>query len=314
MSRVRTRFLSPSRILVGLPLFVVTALFAGSACSKNKADVPAPANAATSGAATPTSAGSKAEDTTPPPGVDLSKLDDFERKVFFRVLNKEASACGKAHSILVSVRTDKSCRKSLYAARYVARLVDTGFTDSEIGESINKRFRGEKKNLSLDGAPVKGNPSAPVTVVEFVDYECPHCKRVQPVLRQVLDDYKDEVRVVFKHYPLGSHTNARLAAEGAMAAHKQGKFWAYNDKVWANSESLTPAILEQIAKEVGVDVAKWRTDLESEEIRGRVDKDKGEGQTLGINHTPTIYINGREFTDPRDADSMRDWINEELNR
>ena len=313
----------PARLAAGLaaiPLFMAMSLVSGSACSKNKNEVPAVANAApASGADTPTptaagETGGNKDDTTPPPGVDITKLDDFERKVFFRVLNKEASACGKGHSLMVSLRTDKGCRKSLYAARYVARLVDGGFTDSEISESLQKRFRSERHRLNLADAPVKGNPAAPVTVVEFVDYECPHCKRVQPVLRQVLDDYKDEVKVAFKHYPLGSHTNARIAAEAAIAAHKQGKFWAYNEKVWAISESITPAALEQIAKEVGLDVAKWRADLESDDVRAWVDRDHGEGQTLGIDHTPTIYINGREFTDPRDADSMRDWINEELNR
>jgi thiol-disulfide isomerase/thioredoxin len=296
-------------------------LVSGSACSKNKADAPGSANAASgSGSETAVAAGggeaagNKGEDTTPPPGVDLSKLDDFERKVFFRILNKEASACGKAQSLIASVRTDKGCRKSLYAARYVARLVDGGFTDSEISESIQKRFRSERHQLNLTDAPIKGNPAAPVTVVEFVDYECPHCKRVQPVLRQILEEYKDEVKVAFKHYPLGSHTNARIAAESAVAAHKQGKFWAYNEKVWAISESITPAALEQIAKDIGLDVAKWRSDLESDQVRGAVDRDRNEGQTLGIDHTPTIYMNGREFTDPRDVDSMRDWINEELNR
>jgi protein-disulfide isomerase len=300
-------------VLDGLPWVccaLAMSLLASSACSKNKNDVPPAASAA------PAAAGgaAKADDTTPPPGVDLTKLDDFERKVFFRVLNKEASACGKAHSLMVSLRTDKGCRKSLFAARYVARLVDGGFTDSEISESIQKRFRTERQRLNLADAPVKGNPAAPVTVVEFVDYECPHCKKVQPVLRQVLDEYKDEVKVAFKHYPLGAHTNARLAAEASIAAHKQGKFWAYNDRVWAISESLTPAGLEQIAKEVGLDVAKWRADVESDAVRTWVDRDRSEGQALGIDHTPTIYINGREFTDPREADSMRDWINEELNR
>jgi protein-disulfide isomerase len=305
--------------LLGLPVFVVVSLLGGSACSKNKSDVPGNASAAPAGngeTAVAAAGGEtgKAEDSTPPPGIDLTKLDDFERKVFFRILNKEASACGKAQSLIASIKTDKGCRKSLYAGRYVARLVDGGFTDSEISESIQKRFRSERHKLNLADAPVKGNPSAPVTLVEFVDYECPHCKRVQPVLRQVLDEYKDELKVAFKHYPLGSHTNARIAAEASIAAHKQGKFWAYNEKVWAISESITPAALEQIAKDVGCDVARWRSDLESDDVKSFVERDHSEGVALGIDHTPTIYINGREFTDPRDADSLKDWINEELNR
>jgi protein-disulfide isomerase len=298
-----------------VPVLAGALIVAG--CSRNSTDLPAPASAAPAGEqGKPASNDKKAEssDSTPPPGVDLSKLDDFERKVFFRVLNKESSACGKAHSLLQSVRTDRSCRKSLYAARYVARLIDGGYTDSEISESIEKRWKSPRKTLELADTPVKGNPGAPVSIVEFVDYECPHCKRVQPVLRQILEEYRDEVRVYFKHYPLGGHTNARTAAEAGVAAHRQGKFWPYNDKLWANADSLTPASMEQFAKEVGLDVGKWRTDFESDEVKARVDKDRNDGQALGISATPTIYINGRLFTDNRDVESLRDWINEELNR
>jgi protein-disulfide isomerase len=295
---------------------VLVGLLAGTpACAKNSADLPATANASQSpGQRAEKTEGKGGEDTSPPPGVDLSKLDDFERKVFFRILNKESSACGKAHSLIQSVKTDRSCRKSLYAARYVARLVDGGYTDSEIGESIEKRFKGARKTVELADSPYKGSPAAPVTIVEFVDYECPHCKRVQPVLRQILEEYRDEVRVYFKHYPLGGHTNARAAAEAGVAAHRQGKFWPYNEKLWANADSLTPAAMEQFAKEVGLDVAKWRADYESDEVKARVEKDRNDGQGLGISATPTIYINGRQFTDNRDVESLRDWINEELNR
>jgi protein-disulfide isomerase len=301
--------MSPLLVRLLLPLLTAAAGATG-ACAKKSGEVPGTAAAAPNGKGE----AARGEANTPPPGVDLTKLDEFERKVFFRVVNKESSACGKAESLLKSVKTDRSCRKSLYAARYVVRLVDGGYTDSEIGESIQKRFRTERVNLDLGDSPAKGPASAPVTLVEFVDYECPHCKRVQPVLKQLMDDYRDEVKVVFKHYPLGGHTNARMAAEAAMVAHKQGKFWAYNDKVWAIADSLSPAAFEQIAKDVGLDVAKWRADFESEAIKARVQQDRTLGERLVLQATPTIYINGRLFADNKDVDSLKDWINEELNR
>jgi protein-disulfide isomerase len=291
-------------------LIAVAALAA--ACSKNSSD--ARAATGTTPAAQPVAAPA-AEDNTPPPGIDLSALDEFERKVFFRVLNKEPSACGKAHSLMYSLKNDTSCRKSVYAARYVVKLVDSGYTDSEVSEKLQKRFRGgPRKNIDVADAPMKGNPSARVTLIEFADYECPHCKRAQPVLRQAVDEYKNDVRVYFKHYPLSAHPNARLAAEAAVAAQKQGKFWPYNDGVWAHSEGLTPAVLEQIAKDVGLDVEKWRKDLDSDEVRQRVQKDHADGEALSIQATPTIYLNGREYTDGRDIDSLKDWVNEELGR
>jgi len=284
-----------------------------AACSKNSSD--ARAATGTTPAAQPPAAPPPSQDNTPPPGIDLSSLDEFERKVFFRVLNKEPSACGKAHSLMQSLKTDPGCRKSFYAARYVVKLVDSGYTDSEVSEKLQKRFRnGTRKNINVADAPMKGNDAARVTLIEFADYECPHCKRVQPVMRQAVEEFKNEVRVYFKHYPLPSHPNARLAAEAAVAAQKQGKFWPYNDGIWAHSESLTPAVLEQIAKDVGLDVEKWRKDLDSDEVRFRVQKDRSEGEALSIQATPTIYLNGREYTDARDIDSLKDWINEELGK
>jgi protein-disulfide isomerase len=120
--------------------------------------------------------------------------------------------------------------------------------------------------------------------------------------------------VYFKHFPLSSHTNARLAAEGAVAAHKQGKFWPYNDKVWASSENLTPAALEKAAKEVGLDFVLWRKEASADGVKDRVQADKSEGNNLGIAATPSIYINGRKYGDPLDIASLKDWIDEELGR
>jgi protein-disulfide isomerase len=280
------------------------------ACSKNT-----PETAQAAPPPTPAASGEAPADNTPPPGIDLSPLDEFERKVFFRVVNKEPSPCGKAHSLLHSIKNDPSCRKSYYAVKYVVRLVDTGYTDSEIGERLQKRFRGgPRKSIDVSDAPMKGSASARLTLVEFVDYECPHCKRVQPVMRQALDEYKSDLKLYFKHYPLGMHSNSQLAAEAAVAAQKQNKFWPYSDQIWAHAENLTPAVLEQIAKDVGLDVDRWRKDLESEEVRSKVAKDHADGMALGLSATPTIYLNGREFADGRDIDSLRDWINEELGK
>jgi 2-hydroxychromene-2-carboxylate isomerase len=255
------------------------------------------------------------DDTSAPPGIDLGKLDEFERKVFYRVINREPSACGKGHSLIHSVKNDSACRASFYAVRYVAHLVDSGFTDSEIGEKVEKRFRTPRHpRIDVSTAPIKGNASGRITVVEFVDYECPHCKHAQTLMRQVIEEYPKDIKVYFKHFPLSSHPNARLAAEGAVAATKQGKFWPFNEKVWANSDNLTPAVLEKAAKEIGLDVARWRTDLDSEAVKGRVQADKSEGNDLGVLATPSIYINGRKYEDPLEIASFRDWIDEELGR
>jgi protein-disulfide isomerase len=254
-------------------------------------------------------------DTTPPAGIDISKLDDYERKVFFRVLNHESSACGKGHSLIHSIKQDPGCKRSVHAAKYAAKLVDSGYTESEVSEELQKRYREPvQKSINVSRAPRRGPGDAPVTIVEFVDYECPHCREAQTFLHQVTDAYPRQVRLFFKQFPLGGHTMARTAAEAAMAAHKQGKFWPYNDKVWPKSDVLTAAVLEQIAKDVGLDVARWRTDMASDAIKNWVSQDKSDGVAMGINSTPTIYINGRRYSGRHDLESISDWIDEELGK
>jgi protein-disulfide isomerase len=266
----------------------------------------------------PAAAASSAADTTAPPGVDISKLDEFQKKVFFRVANSEASLCGQAQSLLASAKAsaDKGgCRRSLSGLRYVAHLIEQGYTDSEISEAVSKRYRDTTpKAIDVSAAPMKGNPAAKVTLVEFADYECPHCKHLQPVLRQILDEFHNDVKVYFKHYPLPQHTNARLAAEAAVAAQNQQKFWQFQDKLWDKQDELGPAEIEKIAKESGLDVTKFRKDLDSPAVKERVQRDRSDGQKLGLQATPTLYINGREYTDPKDTDSLREWIKEELSK
>jgi protein-disulfide isomerase len=279
------------------------------ACAK----APPAAQSAPAASETTTPVAAGAPDTTLPPGIDASKLDDFQKKVFFRIINNEPSICGQAESLIASAKKD--CRRSFNAIRYVGKLVEQGFTDSEVSEALGKRYRStEIKKIDVSEAPMKGSPTAKVTIVEFADYECPHCKRLQPVLRQIVDEFHSDVKVYFKHYPLPQHTNARLAAEAAVAANKQGKFWAFQDKVWDKQDELSPAVIEQIAKDSGLDVAKFRKDLASDAVKARVQKDRDEGQALGLQATPTVYIDGREYTDPKDTESFREWIKEELAR
>ncbi|HEX3693836.1 MAG TPA: thioredoxin domain-containing protein [Polyangia bacterium] len=286
-------------VVVGLPLVL-------SACSKHAPEtIEAPASAAEPPAA--------AQDTTPPPGLDISKFDELQKKVFFRIVNSEPAICGQAQSLIQSAKKDSSCRRSLNAVRYVAKLVDEGYTDSEISEALAKRYRNATpKFIDVSEAPMKGNPNAKVTLVEFADYECPHCKRFQPVLRQILDEFPGEVKLYFKHYPLPQHTNARLAAEAAVAAQKQGKFWPFEEKLWVNQDSISPAEIEKYAKETGLDVAKFRKDLDSPAVKERVQKDRVDGSTLGLSSTPTLYIDGKEFTDNHDVESVREWVKEEI--
>jgi protein-disulfide isomerase len=306
---------------LGLPrtFLVVGALVVAGACSKKtprSQRPPAnPAPAASPAAVADKGGGASAAGGSLPADIDLGKLDEFKRKVFDQVVGQEPSACGKGHSLLHSVKHDGSCRASFYAVRYVARLADSGASESEIRQKLEQRFRAPRvPYIDVSQAPSLGSPSARVKIVEFADYECTHCKEAQAVMHTLLAEYPKDITLYFKHFPFSHHINALNAALGATAAQNQGKFWQFHEKVWENSERLRPAVLEDIAREMGLDFPRWYGDVGSAEVRAHVQRDRTEGVGLEIHSTPAIFINGRRYTDEPDLPGLKDWIDEELGR
>lgn len=293
-------------------VFVVAALVVAGACTK-KAAQPAPPAPTRPSVSQPSPAPAVA--AALPAEYDLSKLDEPRRKIYDQVVTREPSACGKGESLLNSVKHDRACRASFYAVRYVARLAEAGFGEAEIVDKLRQRFREPPVPfIDVSTAPSKGNPSARVRVVEFSDYQCSHCKEAQPVLHSLAAAYPNDVVLYFKHYPLGGNPNSVNAALGAVAAQKQDKFWQFNDKIWENSEQISPALLESLAKDMGLDFSRWYSDVGTEQARAQVQRDRAEGRSLEIRKTPAIFINNRRFTDEPDLPSLKDWIEEEIGR
>jgi len=145
------------------------------------------------------------------------------------------------------------------------------------------------------------------------DNECKHCKEAQPLMQSLLAKYGNDVKLYFKHFPITSN-NALNAAIGAAAARNQGKFWQFSDKVWEHSDHVTPAVVEAIANELGLDFPRWYADVGSEDVRAHVQRDKAEARALEIRRTPAIFIDGRRYTDALDVVSLTDWLDEALGR
>ncbi len=247
--------------------------------------------------------------------VDLSELRDSEKASFFRLISRYPSACGKGHSLQVSLKTDPACKRSVFAARYIARLLKAHLLESEVEEHYDKRF-GPLKKIEIDtkDAPLRGEAHAPITMVEFSDFQCPHCKHLQPVLERVLDDYRGQVKLYFKNYPIvRAHPHAEKAAAAALAAGKQGKFWQFHDRLFAgDQENEDTPVLEKIAKDLKLDFKKWKADAEA--MKDQVARDHAEGEKVDVQATPSLYINGRLYRGPHTYDDVKDWIDEELNK
>ncbi|MGZ3458647.1 MAG: DsbA family protein [Archangium sp.] len=168
--------------------------------------------------------------------------------------------------------------------------------------------------VPIDGAPVRGNPDALVTLVEFSDYQCPFCARANTTVDQLMKDYGSKLRVVMKENPLSFHPHAKPAALAAMAAGLQGKYWEMHDKLFANNKALEDSDLEKYAQEIGLDMARWKADKADTKLAltSIIDRDQGLAGRLGANGTPAFFINGRFLSGAQPIENFKALIDEEL--
>ncbi|MCA1636631.1 MAG: thioredoxin domain-containing protein [Acidobacteria bacterium] len=148
-------------------------------------------------------------------------------------------------------------------------------------------------DISTDDQPTKGNPNASVTVVEFTDYQCPSCAATHPVVERLMGEFGDRVKFVVRDFPLSMHANAFKAAEAAEAAREQGKYWDFIAVLFRNQSALEVEKLKQYATALGLDRAKFDAALDGGKFAEKVQRDLFDGQKVGVNATPSLYVNGR---------------------
>ena len=146
-----------------------------------------------------------------------------------------------------------------------------------------------------EDSPVFGNTKNPkLTIVEFTEFQCPYCSRIAPTMKELNAKYPDKIKFVYKHFPLSFHSNAKAAAASAIAAQKQGKFWEYRYALAPHSRELSDSTYLAIAKEIGLDVEKFKKDMVLDSaMEARIDKDFQLGVKVGVQGTPNFYINGK---------------------
>ena len=166
--------------------------------------------------------------------------------------------------------------------------------------------------IKMTDAPVLGSASAAVTIAEFSDFQCPFCSRVAPTLKRIKEVYGDKVRTAWKHMPLDFHKDAMGAHLAAAAAGKQGKFWEFHDKLFANQSQLKPDQFKKYAHELGLDVQQFEKDLLDPDIRRRIADDMAEAKALGVTGTPGFFVNGRFLNGAKPFEEFAKVINAEL--
>ncbi|MFC1642082.1 DsbA family protein [Myxococcota bacterium] len=173
-------------------------------------------------------------------------------------------------------------------------------------EKKNQPLSNEQQATIAGGSPPSFGPSdAKVTIVEFSDFQCPHCARVAKVAKQVKQEYAGRVRFVFRQFPLSFHKEAHLAAQAALAANAQGKFWEYHDALFEKSKDLKREALERRAQEVGLNLAQLKAALDDKTYAAKVDQDMELGKKVWVSGTPSMFVNGVRVSNPGSFDAVK---------
>jgi len=169
--------------------------------------------------------------------------------------------------------------------------------------------------LVIASAPTEGPFSARVTIVEFLDFQCQGCGGYHPVLKQMREEFSGRIKFVVRHFPIVEiHQYALGAAIGSVCAQRQGKFFEYADVLFANQQYLRRNDLENYAEQMGLDLAAFKTCLDDPTAQAQVIADRKAGEALGLQFTPSIFINGKLMQELLQPDELRDLINRELTR
>jgi len=172
----------------------------------------------------------------------------------------------------------------------------------------------ERPRTQVEAAgPARGPADAPITIIEFSDYQCPFCRRAEPTLKQVLERYEGKVRFVFRHFPLDRiHPLARGASEAAACADQQGKFWEFHDQLFAENAQLDRAGLDTLAGKTGLDPAAFKLCMDERKTQALVEKDVQAGSAAGVSGTPAFFINGIPLRGAVPAEEFQRIIDDEL--
>lgn len=161
------------------------------------------------------------------------------------------------------------------------------------------------KLIAVDSAPARGPAKGDVTIVEYGDFQCPFCLRSRPVIKQVMDTYPEQVRLVYKHFPLSFHREAMNAHRAAEAAREQDKFWEMHDRIFQSPTDLAAETMRKHAETLGLDLAKFDEAVKSERVQKRIAADQEEGRKVGVRGTPAFFVNGKYIAGAQPFDAFK---------
>src|SRR5581483_8710601 len=258
------------------------------------------------------------------PGVDLSGLTPAQTRAALRMIRNHDCNCGCSMKIAECRTKDPGCSWSKGFANEIVKALREGKDDNAALSAAMASHWGHPPEppklleapvpIPTAGSPEKGPGNAVITLVEFSDFQCPYCAKAIHQLDAVMKAYPTQVKLIFKQFPLDSHSQAMLAAQAAIAAHPQGKFWEMHDIMFANRTNLARPQLMAMAGKIGLDMKKFAAGLDAPQTRKTVERDAAEGDKAGVEGTPTIFIDGQRYGGSLELAPMKSVLDAELKK
>jgi protein-disulfide isomerase len=236
------------------------------------------------------------------PRADLHDLTDAQRAQFLEVAGDTFGYAGCTDTLARCLGAGVSDKHAPRMAGLVKALLLQGLKPGVVTDALERYYAGfpqqRRQKLADFDCPQLGDARAPVAVVEFSDYQCPHCAAAVKPLHDLVRSLPAKVRLCSKYFPLPGHPRAQLAAACAEFARRQGKFWEMNDLIYANQEELSDAALKSFALKLGLDGDAMLRQAYGGRFDPVIERQKKEGAAAGLRATPTLYFNGRQYTLP----------------
>lgn len=224
---------------------------------------------------------------------DTARLTPNEKREFYGDLKALLSPCEKvAVPLYQCIAEKRDCKACVPAGNYLLAQVQKG-TPKEVRADFYKgRYTSKAVEVPVTDAPTKGPEKAIVTIVEWADFECPHCKLLSPLLDALVERFPGQVRLAYKFYPIAGHKDADVAARGGFASIGQGKFWEMHHALFDNQGMNDRSGIIKLAKKIGLDVDQFKKDMADDEASNRIERDRKQADDLGLDGTPYVFVNG----------------------
>lgn len=252
--------------------------------------------------------------------IDITQVPAAQRQDFLRILNETFCYCGCPRTLAACLasKADCSCvqcseRMTKFILNQFAAGMATNEVEITILQGFSEGYNGVVREFDVKDHPSKGSENPKFQIVEFADFRCGHCKDAHPILKQLAT--QNDIQISYFYYPLGGESGTSfLAAQAAEEAKVQGKFWEMADLLYAAQDSISRETLEAMAQKLGLEMNKFKQALDQGTHKARVAADKKLGKKLGIQSTPSIFINGRLFGFPRTPEYFVEYLMMEAER